>query len=42
VVVGCTEFPLVLESVATHVPVIDPAQIGARCLPRVGKGEEEV
>jgi len=42
VVIGCTEFPLVLESVVTRVPIVDPAKIGAQRLSRIGKGEEDI
>jgi aspartate racemase len=42
VVIGCTEFPLVLEKVVTSVPVVDPAKIGGERLSRIGRGEEEI
>ena len=42
VMIGCTEFPLVLENASTPIPILDPAEIAAQRLSRIGREEEEI
>jgi aspartate racemase len=42
VMIGCTEFPLVLENVVTPIPLVDPAKVAGCRLSRIGRGEEEI
>jgi aspartate racemase len=42
VMIGCTEFPLVLENASTPFPILDPARIAAQRLSRIGRGEEVI
>lgn len=42
VVIGCTEFPLVLEEHEPATLVVDPAKVAAARLSLIGRGEEEI